>query len=248
MFLKKTTKCKFICYNEIEVNSMTYEDLVKKTMQEEIKFYHDFWKQYIELEKLFLETEKFVAISDKNKSTYSIQYNILLQAICAEVDIVIKRLCYEYDSQAKVKDMKDYIHVITLFDPSIKDIVVNLELYSMVISPWKNIGFRENNGVEQLICPYWWDGYIKLKHRRLTFSKSNNEFNIVERNIQQANQKNVLGALAGLFILETRCLQKMRERFCREFQNNGFSSTTVEICNRFNDSFFQETIETLESF
>ena len=227
---------------------MTYDELVRKTEQEELKFYHDFWKQYIELEKLFLETEKYVAICDKNKNTYSIQYNILLQAICAEVDVVIKRLCYEYDSQVKVEDMKDYIHIITLFDPFLKDIEVNLELYSMLIHPWKNIGFREVNGVEKPKCPYWWDGYIKLKHRRLTFSKSNNEFNILERNIQQANQKNVLGALAGLFVLETRCLQKMRERFSKEFQNNGFSSTTVEICNRFNDSIFQETIETMECF
>lgn len=227
---------------------MTYDELVRKTEQEELKFYHDFWKQYIELEKLFLETEKYVAISDKNKNTYSIQYNILLQAICAEVDVVIKRLCYEYDSQAKVEDMKDYIHIITLFDPFLKDTEVNLELYGMSISPWKNIGFREVNGIERPQCPYWWDGYIKLKHRRLTFSKSNNEFNILERNVQQANQKNVLGALAGLFVLETRCLQKMRERFCKEFQNNGFTSTTVEICNRFNDSIFQETIETMECF
>lgn len=46
---------------------MTYDELVRKTEQEELKFYHDFWKPYIELEKLFLETEKYVAISDKNK-------------------------------------------------------------------------------------------------------------------------------------------------------------------------------------
>lgn len=227
---------------------MNYEELAKKIEQEELKFYHDFWKQYIELEKLFLETDKYVAISDKNKNTYSIQYNILLQAICAEVDIVIKRLCYEYDSQVKVKDMKDYIHNILLFDPNLKNIEVNLELYGMKIYPWKNVGFRETNGDEQPICPYWWDGYIKLKHKRLTFSKSNNEFNIIERNIQQANQKNVLGALAGLFVLETRCLQKMRKRFRKELHNNGFNSTTIEICNRFNDSIFQEIIETVECF
>lgn len=227
---------------------MTYDELVIKTEQEELKFYHDFWKQYIELEKLFLETEKYVAISDKNKNTYSIQYNILLQAICAEVDVVIKRLCYEYDNQAKVKDMKDYIYNVTLFDPFLKDCKVNLELYGMLIRPWKNIGFQEVGGVEKLKCPYWWDGYIKLKHRRLTFSKSNNNFNILERNIQQANQKNVLGALAGLFVLETRCLQKMRKRFSDEFQNNGFSSTTVQICNRFNDSIFQEEIKISECF
>lgn len=223
---------------------MTYDELIRKTEQEELKFYHDFWKQYIELEKLFLETEKYVAISNNNKSTYSIQYNILLQAICAEVDIVIKRLCYEYDNQKKVKNMKDYIHIITSFDPNLKDIKVNLELYDISISPWAYIGFREVDGDEKPICPYWWNAYINLKHSRLVFSKSNNEFTILERNIHQANQKNVLGALAGLFVLETRCLQKMRENFNKEFQNNGFASK-VYICNRFNDSIFHEVIETM---
>ena len=227
---------------------MTYNELVEKARKEELKFYLDFWKHYIELEKLFLETEKYVAISDKNKNTYSIQYNILLQAICAEVDIVIKRLCYEYDSQTKVEDMGSYINMIELYDPYLKTHEIELELYDIKLIPWKNIGFKEINGIEKPICPYWWDGYIKLKHRRLTFSKSNNEFNIMERNIQQANQKNVLGALAGLFVLETRCLQKIRERSCKEFKDNGFTSSYVEISNRFNDSMFQETIETSECF
>ena len=38
---------------------MDYKELVLKVSKEELSFYHDFWKQYIELEKLFLETEKY---------------------------------------------------------------------------------------------------------------------------------------------------------------------------------------------
>ena len=71
---------------------MNYDELVRKASKEELTFYHDFWKQYIALEKLVLETEKYVAISKDNENTFSIQYNILLQAICAEVDVVIKRI------------------------------------------------------------------------------------------------------------------------------------------------------------
>lgn len=37
---------------------MTYEELEKKQEKEELLFYHDFWKHYIALEKLFMETEK----------------------------------------------------------------------------------------------------------------------------------------------------------------------------------------------
>ena len=46
---------------------MTYEELEKKQEKEELLFYHYFWKHYIALKKLFMETEKYVAISEDNK-------------------------------------------------------------------------------------------------------------------------------------------------------------------------------------
>lgn len=226
---------------------MNYDELVRKASKEELTFYHDFWKQYIALEKLVLETEKYVAISKDNENTFSIQYNILLQAICAEVDVVIKRLCYEYDSQAEVYDMYDYIQLITSHDLNFKDVKVRLQLYEMEIKPWKNIGIRQINGKKQLICPYWWNGYIDVKHKRLIFSLSGNEFKISERKIRQAKQKNVLGALAGLFVLEEKCLEKMRARNREEFKKYDFPSVTVEISDKFNDSIFQENIEVSEN-
>lgn len=226
---------------------MNYDELVCKASKEELTFYHDFWKQYIALEKLVLETEKYVAISKDNENTFSIQYHILLQAICAEVDVVIKRLCYEYDSQAEVNDMYDYIQLITAHDSNFKDVKVRLQLYEMEIIPWKNIGIRQVNGENKLICPYWWNGYIDVKHKRLIFSLSANEFKISERNIRQAKQKNVLGALAGLFVLEEKCLEKMRARYREEFKKYDFPSVTVEISDKFNDSIFQKNIEVSEN-
>ena len=215
---------------------MTKEELIGKAQVEELKFYRDFWKQYIELEKLFLETEKYVAISEKNKNTFSIQYNILLQAICAEVDVVIKRVCLEYDSKEKLNNMSDYIRIITKKDPYFSNVEVNIKIYDMKIYPWKNIGFRNDNGKEKVNCPYWWDGYIKIKHRRLTFSKEGECFTIKERNIQQA----------GLFVLEIKCLEKMREKFKNLFQQNGLTSESVELDNQFNDSFFQKSLDIIE--
>lgn len=226
---------------------MNYDELVRKASKEELTFYHDFWKQYIALEKLVLETEKYVAISKDNKNTFSIQYNILLQAICAEVDVVIKRLCYEYDSQAEVNDMYDYIQLITSHDSNFKDVKVRLQLYKMEIIPWKNIGIRQVNGEDKFICPYWWNGYIDVKHKRLIFSLSGNEFKISERNIRQAKQKNVLGALAGLFVLEEKCLEAMRARYREEFKKYDFPPVTIEISYKFNDSIFQENIEVSEN-
>ena len=224
---------------------MVSEDLYLKQEKEELKFYHDFWKHYIALEKLFMETEKYVTIADDNKKAYSIQYDILLQAICGEVDVVIKRLCNELDRNTVVNDMKDYIDILLKYSPSIKTKEVKLELYNMSFTPWKGIGFRNKDGENKPNCPKWWNGYNSVKHRRITFGKENNEFKIKERNIKQANQGNVLNALAGLFIIETECLSLMRKRFRKLFEKEGLK-INANIPNRFNDSIFQEQIEVVE--
>lgn len=56
---------------------MNYDELVRKASKEELTFYHDFWKQYIALEKLVLETEKYVAFSKDNENALlnTIQYS-----------------------------------------------------------------------------------------------------------------------------------------------------------------------------
>ena len=94
-----------------------------------------------------------------------------------------------------------------------------------------------------MICPYWRNGYINVKHKRSLFSKAGNKFNINTRNLKQANQ----GALAGLFVLEIKCLEKMRARHDADFEKYGFQYVTVELCDKFNDSIFQETIDISEN-
>lgn len=224
---------------------MTYDEIVSLAKKEWLSFYHDFWKQYIELERLFLETDKYVAIDKDNAKAFSMQYNLILQAICAEVDVVIKRLCLEYDNSIDVNNMGQYIELINSKDAEFKNTKVELNLYNIEILPWENIGYR--NEKKEVICPYWWNGYINVKHKRLLFSKAGNKFNINARNLKQANQKNVLGALAGLFVLEMKCLEKMRERLDGEFEKYGYQHVTVELCDKFNDSIFQETIDISEN-
>lgn len=69
-----------------------------------------------------------------------------MQAICGELDVAIKRLCYEYDHTSQVHDMYDYIKVLLENDKYIKERKVELELYNMKFVPWKDIGFRNQNG------------------------------------------------------------------------------------------------------
>lgn len=65
--------------------------------------------------------------------------------------------------------------------------------------------------------------------------------------LDKLSKKNVLGALAGLFVLEEKCLEKMRTRYSEEFKKYDFPPVTVEIFDKFNDSIFQENIEVSEN-
>lgn len=144
--------------------------------------------------------------------------------------------------------MSDYINCLLTYEPNIKTQEVKLNLYNMKFTPWENIGYYTNkDGTKKLIAPYWWDGYIKIKHRRITFSKGDNEFKILERNIQQANQKNVIGALAGLFVLEIECLNKMRDRFRKLFLTTEHPTTETGL-DMFNNSIFQQDLNIFEGF
>ena len=60
------------------------------------------------------------------------------------------------------------------YSPSIKTKEVKLELYNMSFTPWKGIGFRNEDGENKSNCPKWWNGYNSVKHRRITFGKENN--------------------------------------------------------------------------
>lgn len=52
-----------------------------------------FWKQYLLLEKDFLETDEFVTIDKNNFKTFSSRYTYLLLNICSEIDSIVEEYC-----------------------------------------------------------------------------------------------------------------------------------------------------------
>lgn len=62
------------------------------TKNEFIKVY---WRQYLLLEKEFLNTSDYVSIDQENYSTFSNQYLKLLLAVCSEMDSIAEVLCKE---------------------------------------------------------------------------------------------------------------------------------------------------------
>ena len=52
------------------------------------EFVKSFWSYYLELERQFLETKRYVEFSENNSKAYSVEYLKLYQAICSEIDTV----------------------------------------------------------------------------------------------------------------------------------------------------------------
>ena len=166
-------------------------------------------------------------IDEDNFSTFSIEYDILLQAICSEIDVVAKRLCLEYNYQSTANDIVQYISEFQKRPSEIENKCVTLQKFNIELNPWKNIsGFHEENGQKVRNIPSWWNGYNAVKHRRITLQKENNEFTVTERNIKNANLKNVLNALAALYILEKACKENMNQRFRNKFKELGSTRQT----------------------
>ena len=219
------------------------EELTNKCEAEERKFYSQYWKHYSALEEKVMATDNYVTIDKDNYNTFSIEYDILLQAICSEIDVVAKRLCLEYDANSSANDIMEYLEIFVQHPDELENKKITLYSYNIELFPWKNIsGFHIENGKKVRNLPDWWTGYNAIKHRRINSTKSNNEFTITERNIKKANLKNVLNALAALYSLEKACKDNMNRRFVKQFRELG-SKRSATINYEETKCVFEQGIE-----
>ena len=123
-----------------------------------------FWKQYLLLEKDFLETDEFVTISKANSDTFSNRYTYLFLNICSEIDSIAEEYCKIVKAPSKVKNILQKMAVIVNDDPKIKDQRVSTKY------PYEIINFVPFAGFDSA-------------------------------NYQLAHLKNVMNALAALYIL-----------------------------------------------
>lgn len=173
------------------------------------EFCDRYWSYYLVLEKDFLETERYIAfdLGDNssynevattnmgNSLTFSNEYIKQYQAICSEVDVVMKVMCKEFDKPSADNMKDDYTPIIlnhwnTITSQRVK--MRNIELQPFI--NWS----REGDG-NSYHAPDWWPLYNKVKHQRHISYK-------------EANLKNVINALAGLFILENYLIKYIGDR------------------------------------
>ena len=184
------------------------------------EFQKVFWSYYLNLEEKFINTTKYVEVTKDNYFSYSIEYTSLLLNICSEIDVIFKEICNF--NQSDHKCINDYFKVVnTKFSNIFKEKVTS-SFDSIELTPF--CGWTSEDR------PVWWENYNNVKHGRL-------------ENFNRGNLKNVLNALAGLYILERYLLKNIADNSSNPheldipnppskiFNLTLLSSNAINLCN-----------------
>lgn len=143
------------------------------------EFCKNYWSYYLVLEGRFLKLQNYIAFDIANYKCYSTELIAQFQTICSEVDVISKLLCGFKATDEKT--MNDYRMQYPLRCPGIAEQKVKVDNFDVEVQPFKELMSGHS-------FP-WWADYNKVKHSRVTSYK-------------QGNLKNVMFALAGLYVLE----------------------------------------------
>lgn len=177
-------------------------------------FVRSYWNYYIELEEQLLATKRFVEFNIANDKTFSIEYLKLLQATCSEIDVVAKIIA-EYNDphfkSIKSKNIQRWGLVIQKTFPEICKCSVFFN-HDYAVTPWHNWKYevfqdKDNHTRYRLVngceTPHWWTAYNKVKHERTSKYKKE------QTNYMRANLKNLITAMAALYILESLFISEL---------------------------------------
>lgn len=138
------------------------------------------WNYLLAIERDLDELSRYVEFDEKNFNCFSIEIARVLLASGAEVDVVCKQLCRAINPQSAADSINEYRDEIKCAYPGVAQFEVLLPRFGLVLHPWDE--WNKADGV-----PLWWTAYNKIKHHR-------------DSEYDQANVKNALNAVAGLFV------------------------------------------------
>ena len=151
-----------------------------------------FYSYYLSIEKDCFKTEPYAAFHENNFSAFSIEYAKLLLSICCEVETVLKKICYEIQSDEKYENMAQYRKCVMKYFCKFTSESVLYRNMNYRISPW--LDWKEAK------APKWWKDYTDIKHKRADLDEHG------QLNFYKAKQENVLQALAALYLSEQHLL------------------------------------------
>ena len=94
---------------QLQLLILALKQWVENEMNNIREFKKSFWSYYLELERQFIETKRYVEFSSDNDKAYSVEYLKLYQAICSEIDVVGKEIAsdvvpgFKADSNTNIK-------------------------------------------------------------------------------------------------------------------------------------------------
>ncbi|MCH5248728.1 MAG: hypothetical protein J1E98_02285 [Lachnospiraceae bacterium] len=157
------------------------------TRDEFIKVY---WKQYQLLERDLIQTDEYVSIDKDNYDTFSNQYMKLLLTICSEMDSIAEVLCLMKNDKIPY-GIKNKLDALIEEYPKLKSYRVNTRYPYDIKNIAPMVKFSDS-------ISDWWQAYNDIKHRRMATNEGG------RYNYTKANLKNVLHAMAALYILNLK--------------------------------------------
>jgi len=150
------------------------------------------WNYLLALERDLERISRFVEFDERNFKCFSIEIARVLLAAGAEVDVVAKQVCRNIRANSTAENINAYRDEITSGYPKIPTFSVLLPRFGLTLTPWEN--WTDPQGV-----PIWWTAYNKTKHER-------------HSQYHQANLKNAINSVAGLFVLAIYLYKSKAER------------------------------------
>jgi hypothetical protein len=138
------------------------------------------WNYFLAIERDVDELSRYVEFHENNFKCFSIEIARILLVSAAEVDVVCKQVCQAVDANSSADSINNYRDELLRVYPAIPQFKILLPRSGLTLTPWDE---WSNNRV-----PVWWTAYNKTKHDR------NSEY-------EEANLKNALNAVAGLFVI-----------------------------------------------
>jgi hypothetical protein len=146
------------------------------------------WSYFLSVEEDLERLSRFIEFNQNNYECFSLEIVRLLMAAAAEVDVVCKMICHGFDPGCNADNIIEYREKIIPKYPQLATFTVTAPRYGLNFNPWEE--WKHDNN------PLWWDAYNSIKHKRHT-------------DYYKANLKNVLNAVAGLFVV---CLYLYKEK------------------------------------
>ncbi|VGO11657.1 hypothetical protein PDESU_00202 [Pontiella desulfatans] len=153
----------------------------KQAVQKQKPLDDSYWIYFLKLESDFHAATQYVACTETNDATCSIEFAKQIVCICTECEGILKKLCKMIDPKNQAVNMGHYKRTILSQFPEIHKAPVDLDRFHRTEHPfaeWASSGGRLD----------WWNAYQDVKHHR-------------DSNLEKANLKNTLDALCALLVL-----------------------------------------------